>query len=76
MDKVKIGLRDILEMILIPIFGYGVFAMDRLSNNVANLNTNVGVLIEKSNNFDKQMTDFKALNNSLSDRVLKLEQRR
>jgi len=76
MDKIKIPFREVLEMILIPIFGYGVFAMDKLSTNVANLNVNVGVLIEKSNNFDKQIVDVKNDNKSIQDRLLKLEQRR
>lgn len=75
-EKTSITFRDIIEFCFLPVLSAGVIVLWDLNKNVGTLNLNVGVLIERSNTFDKAITEVKQENKELRERVLKIEQQR
>ncbi len=65
----------IIRGLLIPIAVWGVNRLDKVNENVAQLNTKVGILIDKSERYDKAIGNLEEGQQKLSDRVLILEQK-
>lgn len=79
----KITVRDVIEFLLVPMVGYGVYSMDKIKDNIGTLNTNVATIVEKTNNYDKKFSEIKADSDKtksdmelLKDRVMTLELQR
>lgn len=58
----RIKIRDLIELVVIPIFGYCAYTINDLSKNVAALNTNVAVILaqtiaekERVNGIDRRL---------------------
>ena len=65
----------IIEVLILPITVWGVNTIDKVNQNVAQLNTKVGIIIDKTDRSSKEIENLQRDNKSLSDRVLILEQK-
>lgn len=65
----------IIEVLILPIAVWGVNTIDKVNQNVAQLNTKVGIIIDKTDRSSKEIENLQRDNKSLSDRVLILEQK-
>ena len=65
----------IIEVLILPIAVWGVNTIDKVNQNVAQLNTKVGIIIDKTDRSSKEIEILQRDNKNLSDRVLILEQK-
>jgi len=66
--RFKVTLRDVIEVLVLPIMSAGVFVLWDLNKNVNSLNVQVGVLIAHTSTNEKRV-------DSLEKRLENMEQR-
>lgn len=45
MEELSIKIRTVLEMLIVPIIGYGVYLLSDMNRNIQTLNTQVAVIL-------------------------------
>jgi prefoldin subunit 5 len=53
-------IRLLIDFVVVPLIGFGVYVLQDLSKSVANLNVQVGVLISNNNSLEKRIDRLEA----------------
>lgn len=64
-------LRDIIELFLVPVICYGVFSLDKLNSNIAQLNVQVAVIIAQASNDRDSMKNIERRLEKIEHKSLK-----
>ena len=57
MENLNLKVRTVLEMIIVPIIGYGVYLLSDMNKNIQNLNMQVAIILNERETFRETLRD-------------------